>query len=93
MRASNKRLILISTAVFVVLNVIENLAHYTIGKHASDERKASVFLLGIDAPNRTDIARIAITTLAFAGLHIIITCLLTACHLQLPWAWKNNMHV
>ncbi len=87
--ASSKRLILVSTAVFVVLNVVENLAHYTIGKHAGDKNKPNPFLLGIDWPNRGDILRIAITTVVFAALHIGITCLLTACHLRLPTLFKK----
>ncbi len=80
---------MVSTTVFVVLNIIENLAHYTIGKHAGDKTKPSPFLLGIDVPNRGDIFRIAITTVAFAALHIGITCLLTACHLRLPTLFKK----
>jgi len=62
----------ISTLVFVVLNVIENLIHYNIGRHHDD------LSLSFVAPSQTDWLRIIAIMIVFAILQGIFTMTLSS---------------
>jgi len=66
-------LFLSSFAVFVVVNIFENLLHYSIGKN-SDKNKFAFTL-----PSATDWFRIILVMLMFASLQAIFTCVLNGC--------------
>lgn len=64
---SAPRIMLVSSVVFVFLNFIENIIHYSIGVHSD---KQSVRII---APTRKDIIRIIATMLVFAILQGLFT--------------------
>jgi len=59
-------LILISFAVYIFVNLFENLIHYNIGRHSNKETK-------IKLPTRQDFIKIVIVTLLFAALQGVLT--------------------
>lgn len=59
--------------IFLVINIFENLLHYSIGKE-SDQKKLSFTM-----PSKTDWIRIILVMLIFAILQALFTCLLNGC--------------
>lgn len=60
----------ISVAVFIVLNLLENVIHYSIGRHHGD------LSVSIAAPSSTDWVRIIGIMLVFAVLQGVFTMML-----------------
>lgn len=77
------RVIAVSVIVFVFLNVIENLVHYTIGRNA-DEADKAITHLKLKPPSKTDLLRIALTTVLFGIAQFVLTCMFTGCHHMFP---------
>lgn len=65
----NKRLFWISFAVFLSINLIENLLHYTIGRESDKE----TYHIGIEPPTKIDWAKIIIIMAIFASLQGALT--------------------
>ena len=63
----NKRLLLISFAVYLFINLFENLFHYNIGKYSDHDTK-------IDIPTKKDWWKIITVMIFFALLQGIFTC-------------------
>lgn len=68
--APSRKIFYISVFVFVVINLIENLIHYTIGR----ERQ-----INISIPTRDDMIRIVIIMMIFALLQGTLTCYFIGC--------------
>lgn len=66
-------LFIISFIVFVVLNTIENIIHYSIGRESNKEK------LVLQAPTKKDWNRIIIIMIIFAVLQALLTCLFNGC--------------
>ena len=64
-----KHLFLISFSVYLILNVIENLIHYNIGKYSDQP-------LHMDIPSSRDWINIVIVMITFAVLQGLFTCVL-----------------
>lgn len=62
----------ISVVVFIVLNLVENVIHYSIGRHHGD------LAVSIAAPSSTDWARIIGIMLIFAVLQGLFTMALSS---------------
>lgn len=59
-------LILTSSFVFLLINPLENLLYYSIGRHTDDKFK-------FEAPTKKDLIKIILITLFFALLQGILT--------------------
>jgi hypothetical protein len=57
---------IVSFCVFIVLNLIENLLHYNIGRHSDSE-------LVLNSPTKKDWIRIIIVMIIFAILQGVFT--------------------
>ncbi len=71
-----------SFMVFIVLNVIENVIHYNIGKyHEGHNTNSSANLAGIHFtnPSQTDWVRIIVIMLIFAVLQGLFTSYFSVC--------------
>lgn len=66
-------LFIISFIVFILLNTVENIIHYSIGRESDKEK------LVIQAPTKTDWYRIIIIMFVFAILQALLTCLFNGC--------------
>jgi hypothetical protein len=62
---------IISVIVFIVLNIVENIIHYSIGRHHGDSNVA------ITAPSADDWVRIIIVMIVFALLQGLFTIALS----------------
>lgn len=62
-----------SFVVFIILNLFENMLHYSIGKESNKEK------VSFQLPTKVDWIRIIIVMLVFAILQAILTCLLNGC--------------
>ena len=65
--AKKYHLLAISFLVFIIINLVENLIHYNIGRHSNSE-------LQFETPTTTDWWRIIIVMLIFAILQGTLTC-------------------
>ena len=63
------KLFLVSFFVYIVVNMFENLIHYSIGKHSDHEIQFSM-------PTKQDWVNIILVMLVFAGIQGILTCYL-----------------
>lgn len=60
---------MISFVVYLMLNIVENLIHYNIGKYSDQPTN-------IDLPTPTDWVKIIAVMVVFATLQGILTCVL-----------------
>lgn len=63
------RVFWVSFTIFAVLNAVENLIHYNIGKH-TDKKEPWI---RVDLPHAHDMGRILFVMFAFAALHGVMT--------------------
>lgn len=68
---SNYKLFFISSIVFIVINIIENLIHFSIGRDIYDKEKLTNIKLV--TPNKYDIIKIIIVMFIFAFLQGFFT--------------------
>jgi len=71
--ATPSRLFVSSFVVFLILNLFENLLHYSIGRD-SDQNKLTVKL-----PTHTDWVRMILVMVVFAILQGVLTCWMNGC--------------
>lgn len=71
MPISSFRLMIISGCVFLVLNIIENLIHFSIGR--STQQK-NVLKFSFVMPTKQDLVKIIFIMLLFAMLQAFFTC-------------------
>ncbi|NBV14805.1 MAG: hypothetical protein EBS07_12185 [Sphingobacteriia bacterium] len=62
-----RRIFVISFIVFAILNIIENLIHFNIGRNSSE------FISHFDTPNHTEWFNIISTMFVFAFLQAALT--------------------
>ena len=68
------RVIVASSIVFIVLNVIENIIHYNIGRSTSSDRpKGDGATALLHLPNVRDTVRIVVVMVVFALLQGVFT--------------------
>jgi len=65
----NIKLFAVSFFVYLLVNMVENLFHYNIGKHSNKKLK-------LELPTRDDWVKIVMVMFVFAGLQGILTCYL-----------------
>ena len=65
----NIKLFAVSFFVYLLVNMVENLFHYNIGKHSNET-------LQFELPTQTDWIKIVTVMLVFASLQGIMTCYL-----------------
>jgi hypothetical protein len=70
---------LASMAVFLCLNFVENLFHYSIGRHAQDEPPNDPWAVPFNFPTSKDLLRIVFIMIVFALLQGFLTCLFVPC--------------
>lgn len=63
-------LIIISILVFIFLNIIENIIHFSIGRNIEDKYKSNI---KIEIPELFDIIKITIIMIIFAILQALLT--------------------
>jgi hypothetical protein len=63
-------LIIISAGVFLVLNIFENIIHFSIGRNIKERGNANI---GLEIPEYYDIIKIMVIMLVFAFLQAIFT--------------------
>jgi hypothetical protein len=68
-----KSVFIVSFLVFLVLNLVENLYHYGIGRHSNQREVAWVM------PTQLDWIRIIIVMVLFGLLQAFFTCLFVGC--------------
>jgi len=73
--ATNRHVFFISFTIFVVLNTIENLIHYSIGR----EKDRNSYSVKIQSPSAHDWIKIIGVMTVFAVLQGLFTCLFTKC--------------
>ena len=61
------KLFVVSFFVYVVVNMIENLIHYSIGKHSDQDVRFEI-------PTSIDWVKIIAVMLIFAGIQGVLTC-------------------
>ncbi len=66
-----------SIFVFMVLNIVENLIHFSIGRNV--ENKKELTKVNLEMHNTNDIIKIVIVMCIFALLQGLFTCLLDGC--------------
>lgn len=71
-RGTSLRIFITSIAVFVVLNLVENIIHYSIGRNHGN---AGIFII---SPSYIDWMRIMIIMIIFAILQGLITMVLSS---------------
>jgi hypothetical protein len=64
-------LILISMGVFLVLNMFENIIHFSIGRNIKEKDNANIGV--IEIPEYYDIIKIIVIMIVFAFLQAIFT--------------------
>jgi len=62
-----RNLFLVSFSVYILVNMVENLIHYNIGKYSDHTLK-------IDLPTKQDWLKIIFVMITFATLQGILTC-------------------
>ncbi len=67
-----KNVFFISFIVFIFLNLIENIFHFTAGKYSDDDK-----LFHFELPSKKDLMKIIIIMFIFAFLQAILTKVLT----------------
>lgn len=67
LKTNKYHLLAISFSVFIVINLLENLLHYNIGRHSNSKLKFEI-------PTNTDWIRIIIVMIIFATLQGSLTC-------------------
>jgi hypothetical protein len=70
---------LFSFLIFIVLNVIENVIHYNIGKYHDSTNGGGVAGLHFTNPSNTDWVRIIVIMLIFAVLQGVFTSYFSVC--------------
>ena len=60
------KLFLISFSIYIMVNMIENLIHYNIGKYSDHT-------LQLDLPTKKDWIKIILVMITFAGLQGVLT--------------------
>jgi hypothetical protein len=68
-----KHLFLVSFVVFLILNLVENIFHYSIGRDRNEPK------LKFEWPDRRDFIRILVVMLIFGLLQAGFTCLFVGC--------------
>ena len=68
-----------SFLIFIVLNVIENVIHYNIGKYHDSTNGGGVAGLHFTNPSNTDWGRIIVIMLIFAVLQGVFTSYFSVC--------------
>ena len=63
-------LIIISMGVFLVLNMFENIIHFSIGRNIKEKDNSNI---GIELPERYDIIKIIFIMFVFAFLQAMFT--------------------
>ena len=63
-------LIIISMGVFLILNMFENIIHFSIGRNIKEKDNSNI---GIEVPEYYDIIKIMFIMLVFAFLQAIFT--------------------
>jgi hypothetical protein len=63
-------LIIISMSVFLVLNMFENIIHFSIGRNIKEKDNSNI---GIELPEKYDIIKIIFIMFVFAFLQAIFT--------------------
>lgn len=63
-------LIIISMGVFLVLNMFENIIHFSIGRNIKEKDNSNI---GIELPEKYDIIKIIFIMFVFAFLQAIFT--------------------
>jgi len=63
-------LIIISAGVFLILNIFENIIHFSIGRNIKEKGNANI---GLEIPEYYDIIKIMVIMLVFAFLQAIFT--------------------
>lgn len=66
-------LFIISFLVFILINTVENIIHYSIGRESDKEK------LVLKNPTRIDWIRIITIMIIFAILQALLTCLFNGC--------------
>jgi len=61
------KLFFVSFFVYVVVNMVENLIHYSIGKNSNHD-------VQFEMPTKMDWIKIIVVMLMFAGIQGILTC-------------------
>ncbi len=69
--SSNYKLFLISSIVFILINSIENIIHFTIGRNVQDKNNLSISTF--IKPTKYDIIKIIIVMIIFAFLQGFFT--------------------
>ena len=67
-----KNIFVVSFFVYLIVNFLENLIHYNIGKYSDHTVK-------IDLPTKHDWIKIIFVMITFAGLQGILTCYFEEC--------------
>jgi hypothetical protein len=68
-----KPLFIVSFIVFIILNTIENIIHYSIGRESNREK------LTLKNPTKVDWTRIITIMIIFAILQAGLTCVFNGC--------------
>lgn len=68
-----------SFLIFIVLNIIENVIHYNIGKYHNSTNGGGVAGLHFTNPSNTDWVRIIVIMLIFAVLQGVFTSYFSVC--------------
>jgi len=68
-----KPLFVISFLVFIVLNTIENILHYSIGRESNKEK------ITLKNPTKVDWIHILTIMIVFAILQALLTCVFNGC--------------
>ena len=71
------RLFLTTSGVFIVLNIIENFIHFSIGRNIQNKDDASK--LTLEMPTKEDVFKIVVIMLIFAFLQGLLTCYFDGC--------------
>lgn len=70
-RTQNWNIFLSSFIAFILLNTIENILHYNIGRTSNEDK-----IFDISLPTKMDTIRIFVIMIIFAGLQGLITILI-----------------
>jgi len=68
-----KPLFIVSFIVFILINTIENILHYSIGRESNGEK------ITLKNPTKMDWIRIITIMIVFAILQAFLTCLFNGC--------------
>lgn len=68
-----KPLFIVSFIVFILLNTVENIIHYNIGRESNGEK------ITLKNPSKIDWIRIITIMIIFAILQALLTCIFNGC--------------